>query len=157
MQVSYIFTALEINKYIDRNVCVLYSNVYILHTQYIYNLNGGISTSGIAIHYIGWCCQSPNPQETHWFRWEFCFQFASFRFARLFQEFNHGVKWDLPVHYHIYPNIRPEFFLTSSPEKWGTAQQLHTKLKIFWIGTFLKYEDCEWCGKGAVMGHLIFR
>jgi len=30
----------------------------------------------VVIHYIGWGCQSPNPQEIHCFNWEFCAQSA---------------------------------------------------------------------------------
>jgi hypothetical protein len=35
-----------------------------------------MSTSGIVIHYIGWGCQSPNPQEIHYFKWKFLVRFA---------------------------------------------------------------------------------
>jgi hypothetical protein len=88
MSVSYIFIELEINKHIVQKLCILYTNVYVLHTnvyvlhtQYIYTLQVHMSTRGIIIHYIGWGCQSPNPQEIHCFKWEFCVQFAWFRFA----------------------------------------------------------------------------
>jgi hypothetical protein len=37
--VSYILTALELNKYtVQKNVCILYRNVFILHVHYIHGL-----------------------------------------------------------------------------------------------------------------------
>ena len=56
-----------------------------------------MSVYGIVIIYIGWGCQSPNPQEIHCFKWEFCVRFVWFWFARLFQESIPGTKWNLPV------------------------------------------------------------
>ena len=44
--------------------------------QYMYILQVRISTSGVVIHYVGWSCQSTNPQAIHCFKWEFCVQFA---------------------------------------------------------------------------------
>jgi hypothetical protein len=52
-----------------------------------------MSTSGIVIHYIRCGYQSPNPQEIHYFKYEFCI-----RFARRFQERNPSVKQELPVY-----------------------------------------------------------
>jgi len=34
-----------------------------------------VSTSSIVTHYIGWGCHTPNSQETHSLKWEFCGQF----------------------------------------------------------------------------------
>jgi hypothetical protein len=69
----------------------LYRNICI-HIQYICTLQVRMSTSGVIIHYIGWGCQSPNPQEIHCCKWEFCV-----RFAHVFQEHIPVVKWDLSV------------------------------------------------------------
>jgi len=74
--VSYIFIALEINKYLYINVCLSYRNVYTLYIWYIHTLYVCMSTSGIVIHYIGWGCKCPNPQEIQCFKWVFCIQFA---------------------------------------------------------------------------------
>jgi len=67
MCVSYIFIALEINKYVLQK-CILYRNLHILHIQYIHTLHVCMSTSGIIIHFIGGGYQSPNPQEIHCFK-----------------------------------------------------------------------------------------
>ena len=56
MWVSYVYIAVQ------------YTNVYILHIQYICNLRAHISTSGVVIHYTGWGCQIPNLQDTHRFK-----------------------------------------------------------------------------------------
>ena len=82
-RVSYILTALELNKYtVQKNVCILYRNIFILHIHYIHTLQVCMSTSDIFIYYIGWSCQSPNThththtQEIQGFRWEFFVQLA---------------------------------------------------------------------------------
>ena len=48
--------------------------IYCIETyiQYIHTLKVCMSPSGIVIHYTGWGCQSPNPQEIHCFEWEIC-------------------------------------------------------------------------------------
>ena len=67
------------NKYIVYKSIILYSNVYILYILVIYPTDPySMSTSGILIHYIGWGCQSPNPQEMDHLKWEFCVRFARF-------------------------------------------------------------------------------
>ena len=73
-------------------VCILYRNVYTLYMQHIYNLEVHMSTSGMVIHYTGWGCQSPNLQEIHYFKWEFCVWFAWFKFVQHFLEHNASVK-----------------------------------------------------------------
>jgi len=65
---------------------------YTVYTVHIYPLQVCMPTSGIAIHYVGWGCLAPKPQEVHSFGWEFWD-----RFVWLFQECNPGVKADLPV------------------------------------------------------------
>jgi hypothetical protein len=87
MDVSYIFTALEIKKI--NKWC---KNVRHLCTQYQYTLLVHMSITGVVIHYIGWGCQSNNPQEIYCFKRELCV-----RFVRLFQEHIPGVKWDMLV------------------------------------------------------------
>jgi hypothetical protein len=64
------------------------------YIQYIYTLQVCMSNSGVVMHYIEWSCQSPNSQEIHCFKWEFCI-----RFARRFEERNPGVKRELPLQY----------------------------------------------------------
>ena len=81
MQVAYIFTALEINI-LYRNVCVQYIYIYIYiyinthtHTRthtHTHTLQFHMSASGTVTHYTGLGFQSPNPPETHCFKWEFC-------------------------------------------------------------------------------------
>ena len=46
---------------IEIYIHTIYS-IYV-HTQYV-----RMSTSGTVIHYIGWGCQCPNPQETQCFK-----------------------------------------------------------------------------------------
>jgi len=55
---------------------ILYRNACILYMQYKYTLQVQMSISGIVIYYIGWGWQSPNPEETHCFKWKFCIQLA---------------------------------------------------------------------------------
>jgi len=43
-----------------------------VNVQYIHTLQVCMSISGIVIYYIGQVGRSPNPQETHCFKWEFC-------------------------------------------------------------------------------------
>jgi hypothetical protein len=91
MWVSYIFIALEINKYIVLKCAyILYkhththahahthTHIHTLYIQYVYTLQVHMSTSGIVIHHIGWGSPSPKPQEIHCFKWEFCVWFARF-------------------------------------------------------------------------------
>jgi len=59
-----------IDMYIHTCVCVCVCIHTHTHTQI------HMSASGIVIHYIGWGCQSPNPQEIQWFKWEFCVWFV---------------------------------------------------------------------------------
>ena len=59
-------------------IYILYINVCILYIQYIHTLHVRMPTSGIDIHYIGWGCQSPDPQEIHCFKWEFFVQYTWF-------------------------------------------------------------------------------
>ena len=86
---------------------MLYRNMYVLYIQYIYTLQVCIfTTCSIVIHFIGCSSQSPNLEK---FILEFCVWFPKFRFARIFQGCNFGVKWDLPVQYqslnHIYVSL----------------------------------------------------
>ena len=79
MDVSFLHYYSLRNKYIVYKSIVVYSNVYILYILVIYSTDPySMSTSGILIHYIGWGCQSPNPQEIHHLKWEFCVRFARF-------------------------------------------------------------------------------
>ena len=75
-----------------RNVCILYGSVYILYIQHICTLQVSMSTSSIVLHYVGWSCQSPNPQEIHCFNWEFCVNLHI-----VFQDCNPAINHDLPV------------------------------------------------------------
>jgi hypothetical protein len=85
---SYIFNALEINMFY-RNVCILYINVYIQYLHIYLHTH----TTGTVIHYIGWGCQSPNPQEIHCFKCKFCVWLC-----KIIEERNPGVKQDLLVY-----------------------------------------------------------
>ena len=49
---SYIFVALEINKYIVYKYMYTSRNLYIVHIQYIYTLKVRNSVSGKVMHYI---------------------------------------------------------------------------------------------------------
>ena len=51
-------------------------SIYTMYMQYMYILQVRMSTGGVVIHFVGWSCQSPNPQAIHCFKWEFCVQFA---------------------------------------------------------------------------------
>ena len=56
MQVSYIFIALEIKKYIAYNCMYTvykYTYIYIMYMQHIYNLEVHMSTIGMVIHNTG--------------------------------------------------------------------------------------------------------
>jgi hypothetical protein len=54
----------------------VFLGIWILYILQIYTWPFRKSTNGIVIHYIGWGFQSPNLQEIHCFKWEFCVQFA---------------------------------------------------------------------------------
>jgi hypothetical protein len=51
-----------------------------------------MTTSGTAIHYIGWGCWSRNPQEVHFVNGNFVLDLHN-----VFQEHNPGIKWDLSM------------------------------------------------------------
>jgi hypothetical protein len=68
---------------VQKCVYTIYVNIHTLQVR--------MSTS-VVIHYIGWGCRSPNPQEIHCFKWEF-----GFRFVQFFQECNPGIKRELCV------------------------------------------------------------
>jgi hypothetical protein len=87
-----LFTALKINTYIYKNVCILYRNVYTLYIQYIYTLQICTSAKGTAIHHIAWSSQSTNPRKYTVLNWNCVFDLGD-----VSQEHNPGVKSDLPV------------------------------------------------------------
>jgi hypothetical protein len=66
-EMSYIFTALEIN--VQKCIYTVYT-IHIYCTYSTYTLYW--STSGIVIYYVAGGCHSPNPQEINCFIWEFC-------------------------------------------------------------------------------------
>ena len=60
--------------------------------MYIYALQVHMPTSGILIHYIGWGCLPLTPKKYTVLNGNFGFDLHD-----IFQERNHGTKWDLPV------------------------------------------------------------
>jgi len=119
MWISYILIALEINNYIVYKYMCVCVCVYILYVEYLYTLQVHMYSSGIVVHYIGWGCQSPNSEEIHSFKWEFCVQFAW-----LFPECNPGINQDLPV-----PKTHTCYSLNSS-RKWLSRLYLHVAVEV---------------------------
>ena len=56
-----------------------------------------MSTVGVVFAHTGRSHQYPNLQEIQGFKWWFCVWFAPFWFMELFQEYNPGMKQDIPV------------------------------------------------------------
>ena len=80
-------TVLEMNKCIvQKHMYTVQKCIYTPYIQYTYTVQVHISTSGTVIHYAGCGYQSPNLQEIHCFKWEFCVQLALFRIVQCFSE-----------------------------------------------------------------------
>jgi hypothetical protein len=92
------------NNILYRNVCTLYTNVYILYTQYTYTLQVCMSTSSIVIHYIGCSRQSPNPKKYTVLNGNFVFDLHN-----IFQECKRGVKRELPAYTILIQGISTTF------------------------------------------------
>jgi hypothetical protein len=90
-----------------------------------------MSTSGIAIHYIGWGCQSSNPQVV--LNGNFVFDLHD-----VFQERNPGIKQELPVisKQVIWKDMETSHcFMVLFQDYWRDL--LHTKTRV--LTAWLQY------------------